>query len=199
MKHFLCSVTFFFSPRKSWSLRDNVEIYCRTRQATNDSIIWHMRFGCWMTSQTHPQNIKYLLLLFTNNRFANAPLCYVFTYKGESNENLKVFFYLVICWIQKVHNDFIFLCSNVLPPVGHSSNHEYHCYQLTRQSSCVSNFYRAFKGFHLTLPRTFRVFLKLGRKVLTWYVFVNGQGSGLMLHFRIVLVKGTQMSGARSS
>jgi len=25
----------------------------------------------------------------------------------------------------------------VLPPVGHSSNHEYHCCQLTRQSSCV--------------------------------------------------------------
>ena len=24
----------------------------------------------------------------------------------------------------------------VLPPVGHSSNHEYHCCQLTRQSSC---------------------------------------------------------------
>ena len=30
----------------------------------------------------------------------------------------------------------------VLPPVGHSSNHEYHCCQLARQSSCVSNFYR---------------------------------------------------------
>ena len=27
----------------------------------------------------------------------------------------------------------------VLPPVSHSSNHEYHCCQLTRQSSCVSN------------------------------------------------------------
>ena len=33
----------------------------------------------------------------------------------------------------------------VLPPVGHSSNHEYHCCQLTRQSSCVSNFYLTFK------------------------------------------------------
>ena len=30
----------------------------------------------------------------------------------------------------------------VLAPVGHSSNHEYHCCQLTRQSSSVSNFYR---------------------------------------------------------
>jgi len=33
----------------------------------------------------------------------------------------------------------------VLPPVSHSSNHEYHCCQLKRQSNCVSNFYRTFK------------------------------------------------------
>ena len=35
----------------------------------------------------------------------------------------------------------------ILPPVGHFSNHEYHCCQLTRQSSRVSNFYRTFKVF----------------------------------------------------
>ena len=35
----------------------------------------------------------------------------------------------------------------LLTPFGHSSNHEYHSYQLTRQSSCVSNFYRTFKVF----------------------------------------------------
>ena len=33
----------------------------------------------------------------------------------------------------------------VLSPVGHSSNHEYNCCHLTRQSSCFSNFYRTFK------------------------------------------------------
>jgi len=33
----------------------------------------------------------------------------------------------------------------VLPIVGHSSNHQYHCCKLTRQSSCVSNFYRILK------------------------------------------------------
>ena len=33
----------------------------------------------------------------------------------------------------------------VLPPVGHSSNHQYHYCQLTRQSNCVPNFYRTFK------------------------------------------------------
>ena len=35
----------------------------------------------------------------------------------------------------------------VLPPVCHSSNHEYHCCQLTRQSNRVSNFYLTFKLF----------------------------------------------------
>jgi hypothetical protein len=35
----------------------------------------------------------------------------------------------------------------VLPPVGHSSNREYHCCQLKRQSSWVSKFYRTFKIF----------------------------------------------------
>jgi len=36
-------------------------------------------------------------------------------------------FYLVIYWTQKLHNDFIFLCIMVLPLVGHSSYHKYHC------------------------------------------------------------------------
>jgi len=35
----------------------------------------------------------------------------------------------------------------LLTPLGHSSNHEYHCRQLTRQSSCVSNFHRTLKFF----------------------------------------------------
>ena len=41
----------------------------------------------------------------------------------------------------------------VLPPVVHSSNHRYHCCQLTRQFKCVWNFYSTFKNFHLSLPR----------------------------------------------
>jgi len=35
----------------------------------------------------------------------------------------------------------------VLPPVGHSSSHRYHCCQLKRQSSFGSNLYRTFKVF----------------------------------------------------
>jgi hypothetical protein len=33
----------------------------------------------------------------------------------------------------------------VLPPVGHSSYHEYHYCQLTRQVSCISNFSRGLR------------------------------------------------------
>jgi hypothetical protein len=35
----------------------------------------------------------------------------------------------------------------ILPPVSHSPNHKYHPCQLTRQSSCFSNFYSTFKVF----------------------------------------------------
>jgi hypothetical protein len=35
----------------------------------------------------------------------------------------------------------------LLTTVGNSSDRQYHCCQLTRQSSCVSNFYRTFKVF----------------------------------------------------
>jgi len=37
-------------------------------------------------------------------------MCILFIYEGESNEKLK-YFYLVIYWTQKVHNNFIFVCS----------------------------------------------------------------------------------------
>ena len=49
-------------------------------------------------------------------------------------------FYLVIYWTRKVHNDFIFLRSIVLPPVGHSSNHEYHCWNLQENLAVVRIF-----------------------------------------------------------
>jgi len=49
-------------------------------------------------------------------------------------------FYLVIYWTQKVHNDFIFLCSIILPPDGHSSNHECHCWNLQDNRAIVGIF-----------------------------------------------------------
>jgi hypothetical protein len=35
----------------------------------------------------------------------------------------------------------------ILPPVGHSSYHEYHYYQLKRKASCFLNFYCTFNIF----------------------------------------------------
>ena len=82
----------------------------------------------------------------------------------------------------------------LLPHVGHSLNHEYHCCQLTRQSSCVSNFCRTFKVFiWLSLvnpnwcsPSTFSNFLSIlllsilegwlcdGRRIAwLWLLFCN--------------------------
>ena len=49
-------------------------------------------------------------------------------------------FFLVIYSTQKVHNDFIFVCSIVLPPLGHSSNHEYHCWNLQDNQAVVRIF-----------------------------------------------------------
>ena len=60
---------------------------------------------------------------------------------------------LLWCMLQAVPPSLHYYCAVVLhscivlPPVGHSSDHQYHCCQLTRQSSCVSNFYRTFKVF----------------------------------------------------
>ena len=49
-------------------------------------------------------------------------------------------FYLVIYWTQKLHNYFIFLCSILLPPVRHSSDHEYHCCNLQDSRTVVRIF-----------------------------------------------------------
>jgi hypothetical protein len=47
--HILCSITF---SRKSCRLWYNVGEYGTARQATDDNIIQHMRFACWITKAT---------------------------------------------------------------------------------------------------------------------------------------------------
>ena len=49
-------------------------------------------------------------------------------------------FHLVIYRTRKGHDDFIFLCSIVLPPDGHSSNHDYHCWNLQGNRAVVRTF-----------------------------------------------------------
>ena len=58
----------------------------------------------------------------------------------------------------------------VLSPVGHSSNHQYHCCQLRGQLSCVSNFYR-----------TFKFFIWLSLIVITLVCFVFGNSNSVNL------------------
>ena len=67
------------------------------------------------------------------------PFYYIFSFGVSQMKTLNVF-YLVIYWTQKVHNDFIFLCNIVLPPVSHSSNHEYHCLNLQDNQAVVQIF-----------------------------------------------------------
>jgi len=59
--------------------------------------------------------------------------------------------YLVIHWTQKVRNDFVFLCSIVLPPVGQSSNHQYHCRNL-QGNRVVVRIFIAFLRFSINSP-----------------------------------------------
>ena len=75
-KHLLCSI----SPRKSRRLRDNMEKHVRTRQVTDDNIIWRMRIACLIIKariHAHTHNIWYALLFHDNKGFANVPKCYV--------------------------------------------------------------------------------------------------------------------------
>ena len=53
----LCSTTLF---RKSCRLWGNVEEHCRAGQATDDNIIWRMRFACCITKATNTHS-KYVI------------------------------------------------------------------------------------------------------------------------------------------
>jgi len=84
-------------------------------------------------------------LSFVNEFRWNSPLHYL--KNGWQNAVLRW------CMLQAGPPSLHYYCTVVLhscillPYVGHSSNHEYHCCKLTRQSICVSNFYRTFKVF----------------------------------------------------
>jgi hypothetical protein len=49
-------------------IRKKVENYGKTRHATDDNIIWHMRFARWVTKarDTHSEFIKFIV--FRNQR-----------------------------------------------------------------------------------------------------------------------------------
>jgi hypothetical protein len=51
--HLLCSITPF---RKSGCLGDNVEKYCRARQATDNNTIRRLHLARWIPKATHNHN-----------------------------------------------------------------------------------------------------------------------------------------------
>jgi hypothetical protein len=54
-------------PRKSWRLWDNVQKYCRARQAIDGNIIRRMRFSCWIRKE-----YKHTLIIFNTYYFSTA-------------------------------------------------------------------------------------------------------------------------------
>jgi hypothetical protein len=62
-------VRWLFFPRKSHRLWDNVEKYCRTRQATDDVIIRLMRFACWITKATDTHSECVILIAFAQSKW----------------------------------------------------------------------------------------------------------------------------------
>jgi hypothetical protein len=91
----------------------NLDTVRRTRRSrsTEEQNLWKDEKG----SEFHLTYISYRAVNKTHK------------YVGESNENLK-YFYLVIYWTQKVHNDFIFPHSLHCVPYKCSSTSEVHGY-----------------------------------------------------------------------
>jgi len=56
--HFLFSNVF----RKSYHLYDNEVKLCTAGQATNDNIMWHIRFACWIvkTTDSHAEHVVFI-------------------------------------------------------------------------------------------------------------------------------------------
>jgi len=58
-----------------------VEKYGTARPATDDNIIWRIRFAFWATNATITHSEHEILTFFHgNNGYANAPEYYVYTY-----------------------------------------------------------------------------------------------------------------------
>jgi hypothetical protein len=55
--------------RKSCCLSDNVEIYGRARQTTDDNIIWRMRFACLIAKATDTHSEYIILIAFPRQQW----------------------------------------------------------------------------------------------------------------------------------
>jgi hypothetical protein len=73
--YFMFNNFFFF--RKSCLLWDNLEEFCSVGQNIDRNIIRRMRLACWISLQTHTQNMQYSLLFHGSNGYANASQFYL--------------------------------------------------------------------------------------------------------------------------
>ena len=62
----LCSITFF---RKSSRLIDNVQKYGRAGHATDNDIIWRMRFACWIAKATNTHSEYVIIIVFPHQQW----------------------------------------------------------------------------------------------------------------------------------
>jgi hypothetical protein len=63
----LCSITFFQENRVADEIM--VEKPCTARQATEDNIIWRIRFACWITKATDTNSEYEILIAFPRQRW----------------------------------------------------------------------------------------------------------------------------------
>src|SRR5215510_10435929 len=66
----------------------------------------------------------------------------------------------------------------ILPPVSHSSNHEYYCCQLTRQSSCVSNFIALLRFSFDSLPCKYIITVSFQQHFTISFIVIVGLSAG---------------------
>jgi hypothetical protein len=75
--HFMFS-NFFQKLHHVW---DNVEKYGTAREVTDDNIIWHIHFACWMTMasiqiHTHTHTLRICNMYCLSTAYMNVPKCF---------------------------------------------------------------------------------------------------------------------------
>ena len=130
--HILCSITFL---QKSWRLWDNVEIYCRARQAADVNIIRRMRIACWTNNATNTHSEYAILIAFPLQQWMH-----------ESFLKLRLYVPCLTCLLWR----------HFLPPICSSSYASPWRLSTTRQNeeptaSCLPTTSRSYTNTNTTL------------------------------------------------
>jgi hypothetical protein len=85
--------------QKLCHLWDNVEKFDSAGQATDDSVVWCMRFARWLTKATDTHSLYVILIAFPRQHgYMDTPQCYIYMY--------------IACLVE--HGSFI-----IIHPLGH--------------------------------------------------------------------------------